>query len=213
MTGEPCWSRPRPPPNCAGNCLKLSIGQSTMSEVSAPLASSKRRRRPALSCVQCRARKVRCDRNSPCSQCVKTKCVQCIFAPLPQFAWTSGRPSDIPASDASASVSASTTTTIGGLNGHAPSAASSPSGAHTPDSSASVQSLLQRVKHLESQLDARKRHSDLDASRAVPLARSEPGQARKPYPVRGMQHKTRFFGQSHWMNGCDLVSPRNTEQS
>lgn len=34
-------------------------------------ASSRKRRRPALSCEQCRRRKVRCDRNMPCGPCKK----------------------------------------------------------------------------------------------------------------------------------------------
>jgi len=33
----------------------------------------RRRRRPALSCVECRRRKIKCDRNNPCSHCVSTK--------------------------------------------------------------------------------------------------------------------------------------------
>lgn len=35
-----------------------------------------RRRRPALSCIECRRRKIKCDRNSPCAHCVaaKTSC-------------------------------------------------------------------------------------------------------------------------------------------
>lgn len=31
---------------------------------------SRKRRRPALSCVECRRRKVKCDRNHPCRHCV-----------------------------------------------------------------------------------------------------------------------------------------------
>lgn len=37
--------------------------------------------RPTYSCVRCSDRKVKCDRQSPCSACVKHK-VQCIFRPL-----------------------------------------------------------------------------------------------------------------------------------
>lgn len=33
----------------------------------------KRRRRPPLSCITCRRRKLKCDRCSPCSQCVKSR--------------------------------------------------------------------------------------------------------------------------------------------
>jgi Fungal Zn(2)-Cys(6) binuclear cluster domain len=33
----------------------------------------RKRRRPALSCVQCRQRKVRCDRGFPCGPCVRSR--------------------------------------------------------------------------------------------------------------------------------------------
>jgi hypothetical protein len=33
----------------------------------------KRRRRPALSCIQCRRRKIKCDRTDPCKHCVAAK--------------------------------------------------------------------------------------------------------------------------------------------
>ncbi|KXJ86987.1 hypothetical protein Micbo1qcDRAFT_108000, partial [Microdochium bolleyi] len=40
-----------------------------------------RRRRAALTCLECRRRKVKCDRQSPCGQCVTTQ-VSCIFRSL-----------------------------------------------------------------------------------------------------------------------------------
>ena len=39
---------------------------------------SKRRRRPALSCIECRRRKIRCDRNDPCTHCISVR-IQCTF--------------------------------------------------------------------------------------------------------------------------------------
>ncbi|KAF2475088.1 uncharacterized protein BDR25DRAFT_253900 [Lindgomyces ingoldianus] len=38
----------------------------------------RRRRRPALSCLECRRRKIKCDRNEPCAHCVSAK-IQCTF--------------------------------------------------------------------------------------------------------------------------------------
>ena len=38
----------------------------------------RRRRRPALSCVECRRRKIKCDRISPCAHCVSNK-ADCIY--------------------------------------------------------------------------------------------------------------------------------------
>lgn len=45
------------------------------------LGPAKRRRRPALSCVECRLRKVRCDRNKPCEACTKIKSATCTYRP------------------------------------------------------------------------------------------------------------------------------------
>lgn len=53
-----------------------------------------RRRRPALSCISCRRRKIKCDRNSPCGQCVLINS-HCTFQPFdkqPPEAEASPRP-------------------------------------------------------------------------------------------------------------------------
>ncbi|VBB76819.1 Putative transcription factor [Podospora comata] len=43
------------------------------------LTEPRRRNRPALSCIQCRTRKIRCDRNEPCASCLKSKIVNCTY--------------------------------------------------------------------------------------------------------------------------------------
>ncbi|SPQ24002.1 cf8b3964-e75f-434a-843d-e9013e6e8436 [Thermothielavioides terrestris] len=43
------------------------------------VAEPRRRNRPALSCIQCRTRKIRCDRNEPCASCLKSKIVNCTY--------------------------------------------------------------------------------------------------------------------------------------
>lgn len=40
--------------------------------------STRRRRRPALSCLECRRRKIKCDRTEPCKHCVSSK-LQCTY--------------------------------------------------------------------------------------------------------------------------------------
>jgi hypothetical protein len=47
-----------------------------MSEVTLP---RRQRRRPALSCVECRRRKIKCDRKTPCSNCLQYKSTICTF--------------------------------------------------------------------------------------------------------------------------------------
>ncbi|KAK3311212.1 uncharacterized protein B0T15DRAFT_482296 [Chaetomium strumarium] len=44
----------------------------------------RRRRRPALSCRECRRRKVKCDHNTPCAHCVRHK-TQCIYKPFRRY--------------------------------------------------------------------------------------------------------------------------------
>ncbi|KAI1386147.1 uncharacterized protein F4822DRAFT_306579 [Hypoxylon trugodes] len=46
---------------------------------------TRRRRRPALSCLECRRRKIKCNRNEPCSHCVsaKLKCVYRVYSDEP----------------------------------------------------------------------------------------------------------------------------------
>jgi len=39
----------------------------------------RKRRRPAMSCLECRRRKIKCCRNDPCAHCVSTK-AQCTFS-------------------------------------------------------------------------------------------------------------------------------------
>lgn len=39
----------------------------------------RKRRRPAHSCLECRRRKVRCDRNKPCAQCSAHQVASCVY--------------------------------------------------------------------------------------------------------------------------------------
>ncbi|CZR54978.1 uncharacterized protein PAC_04863 [Phialocephala subalpina] len=50
-------------------------------EFSMPLRQPRKRRRPALSCNECRRRKVKCDQKDPCTQCVKSKNAVCKYDP------------------------------------------------------------------------------------------------------------------------------------
>ncbi|KAK0746885.1 hypothetical protein B0T18DRAFT_429767 [Schizothecium vesticola] len=67
-------------------------------------AEPRRRNRPALSCIQCRTRKIRCDRMEPCGSCLKSKIVNCMYEearrPKPRM-WrlSPAQDPDSPASD------------------------------------------------------------------------------------------------------------------
>jgi hypothetical protein len=45
-----------------------------------PPPPPRKRRRPALSCEQCRKRKIKCDRNYPCTQCLQSKTAACSYS-------------------------------------------------------------------------------------------------------------------------------------
>ncbi|RHZ51787.1 uncharacterized protein CDV56_102081 [Aspergillus thermomutatus] len=45
-----------------------------------PQPQQRRRRRPALSCRECRRRKIKCDHNNPCAHCLRHK-TRCIYKP------------------------------------------------------------------------------------------------------------------------------------
>lgn len=47
---------------------------------STPPSGVRKRRRPAYSCVECRRRKVRCDRAKPCGQCTAHSAPSCTYA-------------------------------------------------------------------------------------------------------------------------------------
>ncbi|KAJ6780976.1 hypothetical protein PWT90_05401 [Aphanocladium album] len=44
-------------------------------------SGSKKRRRPPLSCEQCRRRKIKCDRAEPCNHCVRSRTESCTYVP------------------------------------------------------------------------------------------------------------------------------------
>jgi hypothetical protein len=52
---------------------------STRSNMIPQIKSIGKRRRPAHSCIECRRRKVRCDRNKPCTQCTTHKFEPCVY--------------------------------------------------------------------------------------------------------------------------------------
>lgn len=54
-----------------------------------------RRRRPALSCLACRRRKVKCDRKDPCGQCVSSK-IKCNYSSGAQVQATTVEQDDTP---------------------------------------------------------------------------------------------------------------------
>ncbi|KAF2114254.1 hypothetical protein BDV96DRAFT_577850 [Lophiotrema nucula] len=209
------------------------------------IGPERRRRRPAVSCSLCRRRKIRCSRENPCSNCVKSGNEDCDYEsigppkaieqrPLPEL---SARPTPPSPSSISAAWSGSK---------HPPSSVASsvtdPFASSSATSSAwEAESLKSRIRQLEQQLsktsaspssvlesifverfepwlDDRQRGANpvssnpkLGSSKPISGVEQPPGiidlgffgQA-LPLP-RSVVHKTRLFGQSHWIYGGTLV--------
>lgn len=74
---SPCISEIGRPLTLQTFAVLCSIGKTAADSAAATMEQlSRRRRRPALSCVECRRRKIKCDRNQPCAHCISAK-TQC----------------------------------------------------------------------------------------------------------------------------------------
>lgn len=186
-----------------------------------------KRRRPALSCVECRRRKVKCDRQKPCGPCTRVKSSTCTFRPNPRSV---NRPTMSPvagsisqdSSDQSSPQITSQTTDLVSLitpsvalgnlgphenvlQNHLPNPRSntlipdyaSTIGFHQDQSSAAIRSLEQKVRELEGRLGSiREEPPSRDTVLPTrPIALTTPGQL----------VKSRFYGESHWMNAIEPV--------
>lgn len=199
--------------------------QAASAAMPAPDKPEKKRRRPALSCEQCRRRKIRCDRNVPCNHCVKSKISTCSYAvthvpasrakkqqehqqqqqPLPSPARHSEEPVKIQPQPAPTPDLPTPSSEYIGPNypqlierGASPSLPSSRAGSASEASH--VDYLLARVQQLEEKLAA--------THVTDPVAGPGDGVLESKDECRlskGVVAKTRYFGQSHWMNGAQLV--------
>ncbi|KAF2825006.1 hypothetical protein CC86DRAFT_353755 [Ophiobolus disseminans] len=184
---------------------------------------AKRRRRPALSCVECRSRKVRCDRGKPCRACTRVRSSTCTYRPQPP-----GIRERSPA--------ATSTSPSGSIDqDHGKSARSSPQpsgpsnefdaminryvapgifGDHSKNKymllptdrpsfdlashsiggeSVLINSLLKRVQSLEIEKQVRESQQGCSESPAWEGSGTATGQFLK----------SKFYGQSHWMNALE----------
>ncbi|KAG9254314.1 C6 zinc finger protein [Emericellopsis atlantica] len=171
----------------------------------------KKRRRPPLACEQCRRRKVRCDRNTPCNHCVRSQIKDCSYAPahVPP-SWRKkaqeqsqsqqpqkeidGKPAPIlpaPPKDTENIVPASSDlSSIVGGSSTAPSSSGS---------SRDVDRLAERVHYLEEKLA----RFGLEKSPKEPET-NDPISS-DTLIQQGTISKTRYFGRSHWMKGAMLL--------
>ncbi|OBT63174.1 hypothetical protein VE03_07855 [Pseudogymnoascus sp. 23342-1-I1] len=187
-----------------------------MSEPLSPTISAKKRRRPALSCEPCRRRKVKCDRNKPCGQCLQAKTASCAYDPIFPTVSRRTRVAITPASlsgKSSTGIPNRVRSVPNSLSTHTSSASSvglSPSSTHPsnttrPSSYGSPivepseprqeetprnEDSLDRIRDLQAQLAIAKSDGTTSSQSPIPKA---------PKKLKGIITKTRFLGGSHWM--------------
>ncbi|RFU35389.1 hypothetical protein B7463_g930, partial [Scytalidium lignicola] len=166
----------------------------------------RKRRRPALSCVQCRRRKVKCDRNIPCNHCTISH-YTCAYdhkhgrvdQHLPE---TQSSPSVSSLTDRVAPAQWKAIPETGvGLKSHFPTPGPSPKPPSSQDllhrqqepSYQTVEQLTQHIKTLEQKV------ANLTSSHETTtnFLRSRPSEA------RGIISKSRYFGPAHWMTSLE----------
>ncbi|GFG09665.1 uncharacterized transcriptional regulatory protein C139.03 [Aspergillus udagawae] len=188
-----------------------------------PQPQQRRRRRPAFSCQECRRRKIKCDHNNPCANCLRYK-IQCIYktytdgfndkliaVSTQQHESPPHTDSPRPPSDSSAPGQLAQAADLGNINGSISvplqGSSSSTSGVTAPaatapppdrnDLGATVSDLLHRVQKLEESSARGSRTSDTSLHDVH--ARQSPG----PQEWQAVLNKSRDWGRSGWMGAAD----------
>jgi hypothetical protein len=142
----------------------------------------RKRRRPALSCISCRSRKIKCDRNDPCNHCLasKTECAYQVY---------------ISTVDKSDFLAHSSIITRSGQIDHANKTRRQevPPLSHVQGSESDLQALLQRVDALE-RSSTLNHNNDLDENRKTVFTN-------KLQESQLILSKTRVLKWSHWSSG------------
>ncbi|OTB16142.1 hypothetical protein K445DRAFT_350935 [Daldinia sp. EC12] len=176
--------------------------------------TERRRRRPPISCVLCRRRKIRCNRESPCSNCLRSKNASCVYES--QFS-QSHQETELHSSIPSIGVAAAPSLTSN-PSPRAPSATTA-STAASYQSSQDIEFLKHKIKQLEEQLSQSNRTSrspvrtpgsNIEAISSgiggtFYIHHEDASAGQPPGIPRSVTHKSRMFGQSHWITGMSLV--------
>ncbi|KAI1623538.1 hypothetical protein EDD37DRAFT_427703 [Exophiala viscosa] len=192
----------------------------------------RQRRRPAVSCTLCRRRKQRCNRELPCNNCVRANREDCVYEDYPPLR-TSTEPcvsedpplQPQPQSSKSSFVNTSTFYEDDSNISIRSPVASGPysfttlpgsSNSRTPGSEPSAASIaittvqngragLSRVPGTLSVVNEDYETGPATSGAAELCHRKDQDDFFGRPQIRGrlVIHKSRLFGQSHWMNGCD----------
>jgi hypothetical protein len=192
------------------------------------------------SCTVCRRRKVRCNRETPCNNCIRSKTEICVYdnpvaQPVRQQSGQGAKLSrPIEPREPQSTAPAGQVSHFGGSSSVAPSNTplslangSTQSSSFTSEtSSLNVESLKARIRQLEEELSGSNQTSTnfraglWDSSSNADTSNSSNkgaglilenglfGQAH--FVSRSILHKSRLFGQSHWVHGFAPVSPHKS---
>ncbi|KAK7414546.1 hypothetical protein QQX98_006573 [Neonectria punicea] len=203
----------------------------------------RRRRRPAV------RRKIRCNRETPCSNCVRSKNETCVYENHPPHQLPQhhvGPTGAVPAQEPRrlrhlAPVDATSSTSRGSTASSRPKSSQPSSTVTSPPtdlpSTQDVEHLRSRIRQLEAELaKVSQKPTQAPALASRPNLDSEPTAPRSLGPFRrhgesrlfgevhilsrSVMHKTRLFGQSHWVHGTavfdetfDIIEPLVRETS
>lgn len=182
-------------------------------------APPRKRRRPALSCAECRRRKIKCDRNIPCRQCTQSKSATCTYSPERlssanshanlgsraggSYSHIHGPSVTLAGAEAEAEKTivpflSSELFSVDGVAPPTPSSSTHSYAGSQPDQHV-VRTLVDRVEKLESMLAAASlggKEGSASCRTKIPAKRDLD---------RNFWHKTRCYGNSHWMHPFEQV--------
>jgi hypothetical protein len=149
----------------------------------------RKRRRPALSCVQCRRRKVKCDRNNPCGQCMLLRNSDpCTYSSDDRgiVYEQSARPNQGVLSRGRREEGINSNHPLNIYSDH-----------HNPEENINV---VQR--NSENNVYFHQSHRNIPIT---PTATSSPSNYSASGPILGTMSKTRIFGRGHWISQLSSV--------
>lgn len=180
--------------------------------------SSQRRRKP-LSCIVCRRRKLRCDRSSPCAQCVKSKTAgSCTYAGDQLGSTASTRRSGTPPRPRLQMANNRAIPSAGGLYVFDSKHKASSNRVSKPGDQNELHELRNRVQSLENALSLQGTILTPESSGGCGFSTIRPPLAPEDAFVRenidampekylrGRNSRTRFVGRCHWTLPVSFVS-------
>ncbi|KAK4448669.1 hypothetical protein QBC34DRAFT_380898 [Podospora aff. communis PSN243] len=157
----------------------------------------RKRRRPAMSCAQCRLRKVRCNRENPCSNCSRTKNTVCDYTDVHSQARPVQHGAQTNLGLDVGSPRVATSDAPSGMNRASVPPPTQPAASPAFSTVSTTVPPVVTTTTFTGLNDAFYVHYEQENSDSTAV------DAPPPHPIpRCVAHKTRLFGQSHWVSPC-----------